>query len=187
MPKQKITKEMVVEAAFELARSGGVENISVKEIAQKVGCSVQPIYSYCENMGELRKDVGLMARKFVGEYVAAHVDKKDFFRSNGYAFVKLAYEEPYIFKMFVTTERENIASMNDMYAAESNPQVAEFIAEALHISIEKARVLHLNMLIYNVGIGTILTTATPGIPMEEITQKLETAYEAFLQQALTDK
>ena len=65
--------------------------------------------------------------------------------------------------MFVTTERENIASMNDMYAAESNPQVAEFIAEALHISIEKARVLHLNMLIYNVGIGTILTTATPGI------------------------
>ena len=87
MPKQKITKEMVVEAAFELARSGGVENISVKEIAQKVGCSVQPIYSYCENMGELRKDVGLMARKFVGNMWRLTWIKR-LFRSNGYAFVK---------------------------------------------------------------------------------------------------
>ena len=42
MPKQKITKEMVVNAAFELARSGGMEQVLVKSIAEKLGCSVQP-------------------------------------------------------------------------------------------------------------------------------------------------
>ena len=46
MPKQRITKEMVIEAAFELARTGGMEQVIVKNIAQKLGCSVQPIYSY---------------------------------------------------------------------------------------------------------------------------------------------
>ena len=54
MPKQRITKEMVVNAAFELARQGGMEQVIVKSIAQKIGCSVQPIYSYCNNMDGLR-------------------------------------------------------------------------------------------------------------------------------------
>ena len=34
MPKQRITKEMVVDAAFELARSGGMEQVMVKTIAR---------------------------------------------------------------------------------------------------------------------------------------------------------
>ena len=57
MPKQRITKDMVVEAAFELAREGGMEQVLVKNIAEKLGCSVQPIYSYCSNMEELKKEV----------------------------------------------------------------------------------------------------------------------------------
>ena len=49
MPKQRITKEMVVEAAFEIARKEGAEKVIVKNIAERLGCSVQPIYSYCSN------------------------------------------------------------------------------------------------------------------------------------------
>ena len=45
MPKQRITKEMVVDAAFEIARNDGMEQVMVKNIAEKIGCSVQPIYS----------------------------------------------------------------------------------------------------------------------------------------------
>lgn len=181
MPKQKITKEMVVEAAFELAREGGLENISVKEIAARVGCSVQPIYSYCQNMGGLRKDVARQAVKFVQEYIAANIDTNDFFRSTGHAYVTIAYQEPRIFQMFITHEREHISSLNDLYQTQSNPKVAQFIAGALKTDIKKAKELHLNMLIYTVGIGTILATASPGIPMEEVLAKLERAYEIFLQ------
>ena len=46
MPKQRITKEMVVDAAFEIARNSGMEQVMVKNIENKIGCSVQPIYSY---------------------------------------------------------------------------------------------------------------------------------------------
>lgn len=58
MPKQRITKEMVVDAAFEIARKGGMEQVIVKNIAETLGCSVQPIYSYCTNMEGLRTEVG---------------------------------------------------------------------------------------------------------------------------------
>lgn len=184
MPKQRITKEMVVEAAFDLAREKGMEQVLVKSIAEKLGCSVQPIYSYCQSMEGLLQDVYVRIRQFIREYLDQHIDKEDFFRSTGYAYIKLAKEEPNIFKMFVLHQREGIASLDDLYCSEAGPRVAEFIAQTLHIDASAARVLHQNMLIYTVGIGTILATASPGIPAEEIQGQLENAYQAFLEQTL---
>ena len=43
MPKQRITKDMIVDVAFEIARRSGMEKVMVKSIADELGCSVQPI------------------------------------------------------------------------------------------------------------------------------------------------
>lgn len=183
MPKQKITKEMVVETAFELARKESIERITVKDIAEKLNCSVQPIYSYCQSMDGLRNDIVQRTSIFIQKYMSEHIDKNDFFRSTGYAYVQLAKEEPNIFHIFILHQRDNIGSLEDLYKSETNPNVAEFIAKDLNISIEKAKQLHMNMLIYTTGIGTILATTNPGIPTEEIHKQLENAYQSFLKQA----
>lgn len=184
MPKQRITKEMVVDAAFEIARTQGTEQILVKNIAGKLGCSVQPIYSYCNNMEGLYRDVEEKAADFIQEYLSSRIDKNNFFQSTGHAYIQLAKEEPYIFKIFILRKRGFIHSLEDLYQKETNPQVTEFIAEDLNISLTKAKELHLNMLIYTVGIGTILATAAPDISTDEIFDQQETAYAAFLRQAL---
>lgn len=93
MPKQKITKEIVVNTAFEIARNSGMEQVLVKNIADKIGCSVQPIYSYCKNMEGLRQDVTKQVSRFIQEYIADHIDKEDLFRSTGKAYIQLAEEE----------------------------------------------------------------------------------------------
>ena len=134
MPKQRITKEMVVEAAFEIARNRGMEQVLVKNIADRLGCSVQPIYSYCKNMEGLRQDVVRRVRHFILEYTAAHVDKNDLFRSTGQAYIQLAKEEPHIFKIFILHQREGISSLEDLYQSETSPGIAPFIAEELNIS-----------------------------------------------------
>lgn len=184
MPKQKITKEMVVHAAFELARAEGMEQVMVKNIAKKLNCSVQPIYSYCNNMDGLRNDVAKQAKQFIQEYIAVHIDKKDLFRSTGKAYIQIAKNEPHIFKLFIFQERKNISSLEELYQSETNPQVAQKIAKELNISIEQAKKLHLNMLFYTIGIGTIFSVTTPGIAADEIYLQQEQAYEAFLKAAL---
>ncbi len=184
MPKQRITKEMVVDAAFSLARQGGMEQVMVKNIAQKLGCSVQPIYSYCTNMDGLRKDVENKARSFLQEYIASRLDKNDLFRSTGHAYLQLAKEEPNILKIFILQKRENISSFDDLYRLETDPRIPEMIAKDLNIHIEEAKLLHLHMLIYTIGIGTIFSVTVPGISIEEIYDQQELAYRAFLRQAL---
>lgn len=184
MPKQRITKEIVVDAAFEIARNNGMEQVLVKNIADRIGCSVQPIYSYCKNMEGLRQEVTARASSFIQHFIAMHLDKNDLFRSTGQAYIRLAEEEPHLFKIFILRKREGISSLEQLYQAEAGQQVAEFIANHLHISIKKARELHLHMLIYTIGIGMIFSVTTPGIAPKEIFSQQETAYQAFLNQVL---
>ena len=187
MPKQRITKEMVVDAAFEIAKSNGMEQVMVKNIADRIGCSVQPIYSYCKNMDGLRQDVAVRVRGFVREYMAEYVDREDLFRSTGRAYIRLAKEQPHLFKIFILHQRKGISSLADLYQAETDSRTAGFIADELGIGMERARQLHLNMLIYTIGIGTIFSVTTPGISADEIYAQQEAAYEAFLRQALGDE
>lgn len=186
MPKQRITKEMVVDAAFEIARSSGMEQVLVKNIADKLGCSVQPIYSYCKNIEGLRQDVTKQVSHFIQEYIAARIDQKDLFRSTGNAYIQLAKEEPNLFKIFILRQRSGISSLDELYQSETGPQVADFIAEQLQIGVPQARQLHLHMLIYTIGLGTIFSVTTPGILTDEILAQQELAYEAFLKQTLEE-
>ena len=187
MPKQRITKEMVVDAAFEIAKSSGMEQVLVKNIADRIGCSVQPIYSYCRNMDSLRRDVAARVRCFVREYVAERIDRDDLFRSTGRAYIQLAKEQPHLYKIFILHRREGISSLEDLYRAEADSGTAGLLADKLGISAEQARQLHLNMLIYTIGIGTVFSVTTPGISADEIYGQQESAYEAFLNQAVGGK
>lgn len=184
MPKQRITKEMVVDAAFEIARKSGVDQATVKAIAEKLGCSAQPIYSYCQNMDGLRNSVAEKARAFVREYVSGSIDKNDLFRSTGRAYVRIAKEEPHVFRMFLFQERKNISSLDDLYRAETNPAVAEIIAKKLNLPIRAAKQLHLHMLIYTIGIGTVFSVTSSSISEDEIFSQQEQAYQAFLKYVL---
>lgn len=179
MPKQRITKETVVDAAFEIARKYGMEQVLVKNIAKKIGCSVQPIYSYCQNMEGLRKDVIEKTNRFIRDYISAHRDPNDLFSGTGRAYLQLAKEEPNLFKLFILHQREGITSLEDLYRSETTPDMAGFIAGKLHISLEQAKELHLQMLIYTIGIGTVFSVTSPGISVSEIYQAQENAYKAF--------
>lgn len=184
MPKQRITREMVVDAAFEIARSEGMEQVMVKSIARRLGCSVQPIYSYCDNMEGLRQAVMEKTADFIQRYIAARLDKDDMFRSFGKAFLQLAREEPNLFKLHTMRPRMGVSSMDELYQKEARQGMAETISRQLGISVQAAKQLHLNMLIYTTGLGTIFSVTTPGIPVEEIFAQQKIAYDVFLAQAM---
>lgn len=185
MPKQRITKEMVIEAAFELARAGGMEQVLVKNIAEKIGCSVQPIYSYCSNMESLKHDLQEKTGEFIREYVAERLDLDDFFFSTGKAYLQLAKEEPYLYELYFLKKRKDsdVHSLQELYTKECNPAVAEHLSEELAISMEAARRLHLNMVIYNAGIASMMIACNFGLETKEVEEQLKAAYEAFLRQA----
>lgn len=182
MPTQKITRDMVIDAAFVIAREEGVEQVLVKNLARRLGCSVQPIYSYCESMDGLRQALVERTGQHLREYVAARIDPQDYFRSTGFAHLSFAKEEPQLYKLYFLRKRPDFHSVQDIYEKECSPQAAEYLSAALHISLKQARALHLHMTLYSVGISAILATSQSDIPIEELTAQLDMAYSAFTAQ-----
>lgn len=185
MPKQKLTRDMVVEAAFAIARDEGMENVLVKRLAEKLNCSTQPIYSYAKNMDELRLTVEQEALKFIDRFVRQRIDPDDLFRSIGRAHIALCQEEPHLFKIFILQSRSGIQHLKELSGEENGVDL--YIARQLGISTENARELHLNMLIFTTGLGLIYTSTGGKIPMDEILKRQDMAYEAFLQQAKPER
>jgi AcrR family transcriptional regulator len=64
-PKRQHSKNQIEDAAFAIAREQGLQFLSARTVAQKLGCSTSPIYSTFESMQELEdmvceRSVGVM-------------------------------------------------------------------------------------------------------------------------------
>ena len=186
MPRQRLTKDMVVKAAFDLAREGGLENVTVKGISQKLDCSVQPVYCYCRNMSGLKQDVIDYTGSYLQSFINERLDVNDMFQSMGMAHAQFAKAEPHLYRLYFLRKRDDVHSFEDIYKKETNPQIAEFIARQLGITIEKARQLHLNMLIYNTGISFILTVLGSDTDIGRVHDLLTQANDIFTHSIIAD-
>ena len=53
-PKVKITKENIIQAAMDIVRNAGADALNARNIAAKLDCSTQPIFSNFATMDQLR-------------------------------------------------------------------------------------------------------------------------------------
>lgn len=183
MPKQRITKEMILDTAFILTREQGFEHVITKEIADRIGCSVQPIYSYYKNMEELKKDLFHKAVVFYSEFITRNAGPDKSFRSVGYSQIQFAREEQHLFWLLFMMKQDSLNSFEDIYKKRSNKKVTEQIAKEYKISEDCAKALHLNMLVYTHGISSMLVTNSVQLEDEEIRNMLDAAFDAFLRKA----
>ena len=63
--KTKITKEMILDAAYELLDSSGIGSVGIKQIAAKLGCSTQPVSWQFGSMTEMKGALSVRCRKNV--------------------------------------------------------------------------------------------------------------------------
>ena len=54
--KIKISKDMILDTAFEIVKKDGIEKLSNRELANKLNCSIRPIYYQFKNVEELKKE-----------------------------------------------------------------------------------------------------------------------------------
>ena len=53
--RAKVTKEMIVDAAFAIAREAGVERINARTVSERLHCSTQPVMYHFATMEALKR------------------------------------------------------------------------------------------------------------------------------------
>lgn len=162
-PKVKITREEIVQTATELVRAGGEAAINARAVAAALHCSTQPIFFNFAAMRELRDAVISAAYDLYLEFLKneAASGKYPIYKSYGMAYIRFAREERELFKLLFMRDR----SGEDLSLSHDFEEAAQMIMQANGITIEQARLLHMEAWTCVHGIGTML--ATSFLPLSE--------------------
>lgn len=178
-PKAKITKEMVIDAAFELARETGAENINARTVSKKLDCSTQPVMYHFATIEELKKAVYAKADRYHSEYLM-NVKQDDVMLGIGLNYIRFAIEEPRLFTFLFQSNFFIGKTLLEMIDAGELAPVISAMQEAAGGSIEQAKEIFLTVFLFAHGYASIIANNSLKYDEELIKAHLELAYKGAL-------
>lgn len=177
--KEMISREDLLNAAFNMTREKGIEEITARKLASYAGCSTQPIFRNFENMEELIKEVFKKALLFFDEYYNNYYKGSRIpFVNLGLAYISFAQKERNLFFFLFIKENEEY----NLYA-KLNGRTGAVISEMNLARSEGAKspediFMKMWMLIH--GAACMSTTGDYDLSNADTRIQLEEAYKAFV-------
>lgn len=174
-PKQRITREMILERAFVMFCREGMEVINARSVAKALNCSTQPIFSYYSGMQELKTALDLKAQELFASEVAATPVSDTWLVDMYCAYVRFACAKPrvyeYLFKR-ACQENDRMTAFEPLYHA-----LAEHVRQKEGLDQEKARTLCAEVAVYTEGLASVCMIRGKGC--EDARERIVKAYQAL--------
>lgn len=177
--KEMISKQMILDAAFQMAREEGLANITARKLAEKAGCSTQPIFRTYQNMDLLIDDVYENAATFFQDYYSLFPRLgKTPFSDLGMAYIAFAREEKELFRMlFVPAEKKK--GLYELLNGKTENVKTEIQAAAATGCPDPSG-LFMKMWIFIHGAACMSLTGDYDLTDQETREMLESVYRSFL-------
>ncbi len=98
-PKVKFQKEEIVSAAVEITREKGIDALTARELASKLGVSTRPIFTYFDTMDELKNEVYTFAKNLYRDYIEQGLKAPVPNLGVGQQYLRFAKAEPELYKL----------------------------------------------------------------------------------------
>lgn len=186
-PKAKITKDMIINAAFEIARKNGAEEISARTVAEKLGTSTQPVMYHFATIAELKRATYAKADEFHTKYITEFdMSDVDIMHEIGRRYIQFAAEEKNLFRFLFQSDFIAGNSIAGIIDSEDAFPVAELMSKAMGIDIEKTKQVFLTIAMFAHGYASMLANNTLDYNEDVIMSHLELAFNGALM-AVTDE
>ena len=177
--KESISKQMILDTAFALAREEGAANITARKLAEKAGCSTQPIFRTYQNMDELLNEVYEKAAAFFQDYYSLYPRLgKTPFSDLGMAYIAFAREEKQLFRMLFMPESRKKGLYELLNGKAEN--VKSEIQSAGANGCPDPGALFMKMWIFIHGAASMSLTGDYDLSDQETRKMLEEVYYSFI-------
>lgn len=176
-----ITKEMILKAAFNVAREKGLDGISNRELAKKLNCSIRPIYYQFENVEELYKELYVEIEKYFYKFLMDNMnDEIPKYKQVGINYIKFAKEEKELFKILFMSKFD--LGLNDFIAKdmEDFKELSKLIKISTNLNDEDIESFHIKMWIFSHGLATLVASSTINLSDEQLKQLLSLEFQALM-------
>ena len=180
-PKQKITREEILQAAYELTLEKGCSSLSSRNVANAAGCSVQPVFTNFPSMDCLRREVYTYACQKCAEEVLDHSDESDMPTVLTLWMLDLAQHRPNLFEFLYLSDLSTYhIRSEEMLSLDNHRTMIRLISESYGLSWEDSVDLLIRSCIFLMGIGTIICVDKVDISQDLALKLMRTTVEDFV-------
>jgi len=144
-PKPKFSKQQIIDSAFHIAKTEGLDNISIRKVADHLGSSSAPIYVNFNDVEELKQAVIHKIVELSQQMLQEHQSGNPF-RDIGIASLKMAMEFPVLIRDFVQKPNEYLNDYDKEMGGglismmQQDPELEGFTEEELMSILLKMRI-----------------------------------------------
>lgn len=174
MPKErKITEKAVLAAAAEIVREKGAEALNVRDIAKRLACSTQPVYSLFGNMDGLKRALYGEAKAEYRRHIDGYLEQsgRSRYESYGMGFVRFARDEKGLFRyLFLSGKSTPDPFLDDV--------VDEMVA-LYRMTEDAARAFHADMAVFSFGLAVLVNKQSDALTEEQISDAFKRQFYAL--------
>ena len=171
-PKNKFSKEEMVEAAMRVVRAKGIAGLTAKTMADELGTSTQPVFTAFGSMDTVRQEVYAAAVRVYDGYADAGLKENIPFFGVGMQYIRFAREEPELYRfLFLTrTQDQEYSAMKSMRHLQE--LVRPTLVSIYHITAEEADLYFRDLWFVVHSLSTLILTGDCPYSDREIGQIL---------------
>lgn len=177
-PKVRITKDGIVAAAVDLVRARGERAINARDIAARLNCSTQPVFSNFATMEELKLAVVQAAENRYENYMKEKVAEGKYppYKASGMAYIQFAKEEKELFKLLYMRDRSGEATDEE---SELFVSMEKLVRGNTGLGAMEAKLFHLEMWACVHGIAAMFATSYLDLDLDLVSVMLTDAYQGL--------
>lgn len=167
-PKNKFTREEMVDAALGVVRKKGIDALTAKALAEELGISTQPVFTCFKTMDILKNEVQDAAANIYDEYVEEGLRQSIPFFGVGVQYICFAREESELYRLLFLTATEDgkNGAIDAMKRLQS--KVIPSLEKIYHMSAEEADRYLRDLWLVVHSIATLIVTGGCTYSDEEI-------------------
>ena len=179
--KVKATKEMIIQAAFDIARETGAGNINARTVSERLNCSTQPVMYHFATIEELKRAVYEKADRYHSEYLMnTESTRSGTMLGIGLNYIRFAIEEPYLFRFLFQSDSFWGATLLELIDADELIPVLSAMQCDLEIDMERTKKVFLTVFLFAHGYASIIANNALKYDEEVISLQLEQAYRGAI-------
>lgn len=156
-PRAKITREMVIDAAFAVARAEGVESVNARTVSSALNCSTQPVMYHFSTIEELKRAVYEKTGEYHTEYLLnVPPDRENVMLGIGLNYIRFAVEEPNLFRVLFQSGLAKENSMAEMIDSRELTPVLSAMGAAMGLGMERTKDVFVTLAMFAHGYASIL-------------------------------
>lgn len=175
-PKAKFTREEIVSAALEVARSKGIEAVTAREVGNYLGTSSSPVFVAFKNMDELLNEVYNSAVKEYSDYIADSVNYTPAFKQFGFRLIEFASTQPNLFKMIYKYRQGEKSYSKMIMSIPAADFCVQTVMEQAQVNYENARLIFEEVLLAGLGICYMIADNKCTFTEQDLNKYLGIAY-----------